>query len=1325
MKFFSKKSNFPSVAFLCFKQSFWFLHVWACAVLAVLALAPLVQGAPSDYVLLEAEGFAQPGGWVLDQQSMDQMGSAYLLAHGLGVPVADATTTTKFPHPGKYRLWVRTRDWVAPWKTAETHPDMRAEGTPGIFQVIVDGKTVPVTFGNEGVDWHWQDGGLVDVAGNTALVALHDLTGFAGRCDALLFSPEAAAAPPPNDAATLARLRSELLKLPAKATEMGEFDLVVVGGGAAGCCAAVSAARLGCKVAFIHDRPVLGGNNSSEVRVGLSGLISQKPYPRLGNLLEELGPTGYWNLQQAKKTPELPRSQQVIELFAQEPQRSIHNAGPESNYEDDRKLEVVRAEKNVTLFLSTRANGVEMDGQRIGAVMAQDIKTGKRMRFQSKLVADCTGDGVIGALAGADFAYGRESKEEHGEAFAPEKADELVMGTSVQWNSEETAEQSPFPACPWALKFDADHAINTKRGDWDWETGAMRNHVTEIEQIRDYGLRVVFGNWATLKNDPRFKDEFARQRLNWVAYIGGKRESRRILGDVVLRQQDIIEARPFPDASVTTTWTIDLHYPLKPMCACEAFKSEAKHLKFTPYPIPYRCLYSRNISNLMMAGRNISVTHVALGTVRVQRTTGMMGEVLGMASALCKKHATTPRGVYESYLAELKEMMQRGVGRLDLAAATGSYRTATPPSNPSKAKKAADIYLVCGQSNAWRLGHVAPAKEGESGASLYYFGMSCTSQPETARLQKIDRISPNTYGSGLASALKQASGRDVVLIQYAVCGSGLKNHSGWFPGEQPDKGKLNDAGIYGSFSRYMTDVRRQVEALGIEWKIAGVFWHQGESDVKTPPAEHELNLQHLFARFRQDFGNDLPIVAGEIREVDDDARTINRALAAADAADELLITVPAADISFDPPSKSSPDKPNVHFNTPGCHALGKRMATAMMSLSPVPPSWNEVRPVPMRGGLRAFWNVAGGDNATNEREAALHGFEMVDLLNTYSDYPGRQKENIRKTLDLNRNNPWRKPEFFERIIKRNIEQLGRAGAILVNDIEFSFEEDVEKAWADPVVRADSGVTTREQFEHAYFREWATWFTLPNQWAKERYPNTPIGLYGPQPFRRDFYGISGKSAQQIDGTHRSDAALWKHIDPSVDYYIASIYVFYDKPDSIYYMAANVEENLERTRRLGDKPLYAYLWLRYHNSNAKLVGQEVAPWLAESMAVLPYFCGARGIALWGSEPKRQGQYYHTLPVFMESLGRVSDLSEKIAAAKLMPDEPAHVLWKAKRPLIRRLRVSAEEWIVLTVNPWQAEDATSTLAVPLENSSISLEVRGRHTEIFHCTSGNVKRL
>ena len=389
------------------------------------------------------------------------------------------------------------------------------------------------------------------------------------------------------------------------------------------------------------------------------------------------------------------------------------------------------------------------------------------------------------------------------------------------------------------------------------------------------------------------------------------------------------------------------------------------------------------------------------------------------------------------------------------------------------------------------------------------------------------------------------------------------------------------------------------------------------------------------------------------------------------------------------------------------------------------PAWGQIRRVPMSGGLRAFWNVSGGDNDTNYREAAAHGFEMVDLLNTYSDYPGKQKENIGTALATNRNNPWRKPDFFERIVKRNIAERGDSGAIFVHDIEFAFEEDADKAWADPAVRAASHAATPEQFAAAYFREWASWLSLPCRWAKERFPGHPVGIYGPQPFRRDYWGLSGKSAQQIDGTHRTDAELWQYIDPTVDFYIASVYVFYEDPGSIYYIAANIEENVARTRRFGNKPLYAYEWLRYHDSNKEKGNCELAPWLVEAMAVLPYFSGARGLVLWGWEPKSKGQYYQSLPGFMNSLGRVSDLAEKIGTAQLMPDEPAHKLWKEKRPLIRRLRVSADEWIVLAVNPWQSADVTSAENVELSERSVALELRGRHTEIYHCHGTNVKRL
>ncbi|MBT4411136.1 MAG: FAD-dependent oxidoreductase, partial [Bacteroidetes bacterium] len=395
--------------------------------------------------------------------------------------------------------------------------------------------------------------------------------------------------------------------------------------------------------------------------VGLSGLIRQEPYPELGNLVDELGPVGHWNLWEANQEPDLPRSKRIFEIIKNNPEKTIHNAGPPSNYEDQRKLDVILAEENISLFLNMHANEVEMEGDRIKSVTAQNIKTGEKLNFKGTQFADCTGDGSLGYLAGADFRVGREAKSQTLEELSPDQSDSLVMGTSVQWYSESEATPSSFPECQWAIQFDENSCINATRGDWDWETGANRDQVNDFEYIRDYALRVTFGNWAVLKNHNNFKEEFENQRMKWVAYIGGKRESRRLLGDVILRQQDIEEQKEYTDACVTTTWTIDLHYPKEPICACEAFRSEARTVEINPYPIPFRCLYSRNIPNLMMAGRNISVTHVALGTVRVMRTTGMMGEVLGMAATLCNKYSCDPREIYQLHLKEFGGLLEEGV----------------------------------------------------------------------------------------------------------------------------------------------------------------------------------------------------------------------------------------------------------------------------------------------------------------------------------------------------------------------------------------------------------------------------------------------------------------------------------------------------------------------------------------------------------------------------------------------------------------------------------------------------------------------------------------
>ena len=573
-------------------------------------------------LFIEAESFANKGGWVVDQQFIDLMGSSYLLAHGAGTPVAPATTEIEIADDGTYNVWVRTYNWTSPWTS---------QSGAGKFKVRIGRTLLKTTVGHTGDRWEWQYAGKVALRKGCTTLALEDLTGFDGRCDAVYLTDRSGDVPP-SEPDELAAFRRTALGLAAPREEVCDF--VVVGGGIAGMCAAVSAARKGCsRVALINDRPVLGGNNSSEVRVHLGGYVETGRYPKLGRMIREFGHT--------KKG----------------------NAQPASYYEDDRKQQFIDNEPNVELFAPYRAVEVITEGHRIIAVLARHTETSEEVLFRAPLFADCTGDGTIGYLAGADFLTGREARSEFGEELAPDEADNMTMGASVQWYSTQTDGKVKFPEFEYGVKFDEENSEKVTFGEWKWETGLNRDQITEAERIRDYGLLVIYSNWSFLKNRWSQKETYADRKLDWVGYIAGKRESRRLLGDYILKQDDIDKDVFHEDGSFTTTWAIDLHFPDKANAAKfpeEPFKASTVHNWIKPYDVPYRCLYSRNIENLFMAGRNISVTHVALGTVRVMRTTGMMGEVAGMAAAICRKNGCLPRDVYTTYLDELKASMNEG-----------------------------------------------------------------------------------------------------------------------------------------------------------------------------------------------------------------------------------------------------------------------------------------------------------------------------------------------------------------------------------------------------------------------------------------------------------------------------------------------------------------------------------------------------------------------------------------------------------------------------------------------------------------------------------------
>ncbi len=271
--------------------------------------------------------------------------------------------------------------------------------------------------------------------------------------------------------------------------------------------------------------------------------------------------------------------------------------------------------------------------------------SGRRSRLAGQWFVDATGDGTVGFLAGADYEV---EKTGH-------------LGTSNLWYTKDTGKPVPFPRCPWALDL-TEKPFPTRLdqlGHWYWESGFDLDTIRDAEAIRDHNLRAMYGAWDCLKNVKRL---YPNHALAWAAYVAGKRESRRLMGDVVLTQEHVLSGFGFPDGCVAATWSIDLHYPDPKYAAASPgneFLSVAKFTHFkAPYPVPYWCLYSRNVPNLWMAGRCISVTHEALGTVRVMGTGGLMGEVVGRAAAVCKRHGADPRDVYTTYLDEFIALLK-------------------------------------------------------------------------------------------------------------------------------------------------------------------------------------------------------------------------------------------------------------------------------------------------------------------------------------------------------------------------------------------------------------------------------------------------------------------------------------------------------------------------------------------------------------------------------------------------------------------------------------------------------------------------------------------
>ena len=612
--------------------------------LCVCLLTATASRAADLVVWQEAESMASTGTWSNDPQHMDIMGSPYLLATGLGKPVRDAVCTVAVPAGGAYTLWVRCRDWLP------SH-------SPGRFEVLVNGQASPVTFGKAEHDrWHWVNGGRFELDKGRAELRLRDVTGWWGRCDTIVLA--AGEFTPADEPKALAAQRLRYAGVSPDIQEMEKADVVVVGGGPAGIGAALAAARRGLRVAFIQDRPVLGGNSSSEIQVPPMGYIGSPPDRlNVGGIAAEIFPPQGWH-----------------------------------NFADSAKIEqIVRREKNITLLLNTRGVGVEMAAKdRIAAVIAQDVRSGRRMRLEAPLFIDTTGHGWIGYYAGADYRMGQEARSEYDESLAPLSAGTRTQGNSLYKAVIETRDKpAPFDCPAWAHQWTStddfeplgshrrseqlvrpDNFDAPSRGKgrnpgndvngailyaWWVEYGGMLNIIQDAERIRDELLRISLGLWNYAKNhNPATRDKNANRELVWLNYVPGVRESRRLLGDYVMSQQDYDWRTVHDDTVAFTDWGPDVHHP-------EGFwvqGNDCIHVyKGRRTSIPYRTLYSRNIVNLFMAGRCHSATHIAMGGTRVMRPMCATGQAAGTAAAIAVQHKTTPRGVYEKHIRELQDAL--------------------------------------------------------------------------------------------------------------------------------------------------------------------------------------------------------------------------------------------------------------------------------------------------------------------------------------------------------------------------------------------------------------------------------------------------------------------------------------------------------------------------------------------------------------------------------------------------------------------------------------------------------------------------------------------
>ena len=410
---------------------------------------------------------------------------------------------------------------------------------------------------------------------------------------------------------------------------MHRVDVCVVGGGMAGLVAAVAAARRGASVVLVHDRPVLGGNASSEVRMWICGAHGH--HRKETGILEEI---------------------QLTNL--------ARNPSGLYSVWDSVLFEFAAMTPGLTTLLNCSVNDAKMRGRRLRSVQAWQLTTQCWHTIEADCFIDCSGDSILAPLTGAEVRHGRESREEFNESIAPRKADLKTMGNTLLLQLEEMGQPQAFTPPPWAYTFDQSTTLPSRVGNglghnfWWIELGGLLNTIDDAESIRDDLLKTGWGVWDYMKNKGPQAEKLRNWRLRWLGALPGKRENRRYLGDHILTQNDVEAEGRFEDIVAYGGWSMDDHHP------AGLFYPGAPtifHRAPSPYGIPLRSLYSRNVPNLLCAGRNISATHSALSSTRVMATCAVIGQAVGTAAALCCRYSLTPRDITGRHLKRLQQWL--------------------------------------------------------------------------------------------------------------------------------------------------------------------------------------------------------------------------------------------------------------------------------------------------------------------------------------------------------------------------------------------------------------------------------------------------------------------------------------------------------------------------------------------------------------------------------------------------------------------------------------------------------------------------------------------